>query len=100
MKKCYTIAIPNLPNPVTHPALAKKTARFLKKCEGLLGVHPHYPEGTILFFDTLENAKAARWKFMSEGNKCGDYIMNAEMRDDGSVVVNGVAEQVGWSVKQ
>ena len=96
--KCYTIAVPNCPDPVVHPVQAKRFADFLNGLDGLLGVHPHYPEGTILFFDTVEHAKNARMKFMAEGNKCGDYIMNAEITENGATV-SGIAERVGGNVQ-
>ena len=58
-----------------------------------MGIHPHWPHGTILFFDTLEHARYARAKFVLEGNKCGRYAMNAELSEDGTkIVIDGVAE--------
>lgn len=57
-KKVYTVAIPNL--PVT---LNKKTIEFCKwiaTLDGFVGLKPEYPHGTLLFFETENQAKIAR----------------------------------------
>lgn len=95
----YTISIPNIPDPIRHPIQAKKVTEFLKTLPGLVGIHPHYPEGTILFFDTVEHARFAWAKFTLEGNECGKYIMRAEFSEDGtSVTIHGVEETVSEKI--
>lgn len=57
-KKAYTVAIPNLP---LFPN--KKVIKFIKKIQtmdGFIGVRPEYPYGTLMVFDTENNAKIAR----------------------------------------
>ena len=55
---CYAFAIANFPI-----ILDKKVKKFMKYIEGLdgfQGFYPHYPHGTLLIFNTENNAKAAR----------------------------------------
>jgi len=47
---------------------------LLKKQKGFLGINPQYPDGNILIFDTLNNAKGARNILRSEGVICGKEI--------------------------
>ena len=57
-KKCYTVAIPNLP---LRPN--KKVVKFMddiSKMDGFIGLRPEYPYGTLLMFDTENHAKIAR----------------------------------------
>ena len=55
---CYAFAIPNLP---LFPD--KNVVEFLKWCQtldGFQGLYPNYPDGTLLIFDTENNAKGGR----------------------------------------
>jgi len=96
MIKCYAITIPNLPDPILMQEEAQNVAAFLKTIKGLIGFFPHYPEGTILLLETLDDARFARSRFTEQGNPCGDYIINAELTDDKSTVtMRDIAERVG-----
>lgn len=96
MIKCYAITIPNLPDPILMQEEAQKVANFLSTLRGLLGLFPHYPEGTVLFFDSMDNARMARARFTEQGNPCGDYIVNAELTDDKkTVTMRDIAERCG-----
>lgn len=91
--KCYVFAVGNIPDPFTYAALAQGFVDFLNSLKGLVGVHPHYPQGTLLAFDTLENAEYARNQVIESGNQAAHYIMNAEVSADGlTLTVNGPAK--------
>lgn len=96
MTKCYAITIPNLPDPILMQEEARAVAAFLNTMKGLIGFFPHFPEGTILLFETIDDARMARARFTEMGNPCGDYIINAELtKDKGTVTMRDVAERVG-----
>lgn len=95
MTRCYAITIPNLPDPILMQEEARQVAAFLRTLKGLIGFYPHYPEGTIMLFETLEDARMARARFTEQGNPCGDYIINAELtRDKSTVTMRDIAERV------
>lgn len=62
--KAYTVAVPNLagtiPGTLKHMKDTKKFLRYVKKLDGFIGIHPIPPRGTLLIFDTENNAKRAR----------------------------------------
>ena len=80
--RCYTITIPNLPDPMKDPRVAAEVSDFLGEQKGLLGIHPVAPNGTILVFDTIENARFSLSRFTELGNQCSSCIMNAELSSD------------------
>ena len=55
---CYAFAIPNL--PARPDKNIKKFIKWLSELDGFLGVYPYYPHGTLLIFDTENNAKGGR----------------------------------------
>ena len=56
--KCYTVAIPNLP---LFPSKAVMDfVKYVTSLEGCYGMRPEYPHGTLLIYDTENNAKGAR----------------------------------------
>lgn len=61
--RVWTVAVGNLPTPLT-PRRARKDAiralRFIMGLEGFIGFHPVPPEGTLCLFRTENNAKGAR----------------------------------------
>ena len=94
--KVYVFAIGHGTDPLWNPVKAKKEvvamAEILKGCEGLLGVHPIWPN-TLAAFDTLNNAKVARNRLEAAGRPCGKNIMNARWyRARGEIEVRDVAE--------
>ena len=56
------------------PKGVTKAIELIKEQEGLVGVTPMYPRGTLLLFDTENNAKGARNVLRFNGVKCGDNI--------------------------
>ena len=64
----YTVAVPNLAGTIpTAAALRPKAWRdtqkllnYVKKLDGFLGIHPVPPRGTLLLFQTENDAKRAR----------------------------------------
>ncbi len=96
MHRAYGFAMPNLPTPTPfNRRLMKRVKELLDGLEGLIAVTPHYPEGTLLYFETLNQAKVARNKVEAAGpNPCGRHIMLCEISDDmKSVNVIGKAEE-------
>ena len=58
----YTVAVGNMPMlpKFLMPKAVTDAIEIIKKQEGLIGVTPMYPRGTLLLFDTENNAKGAR----------------------------------------
>ena len=74
--RAWTVAIGNLPLIPTKKA--RKTIELIKSQEGLIGVNPCYPRGTLILFETENDAKGARNIFRLNGIKCGDNICEVE----------------------
>ena len=55
---CYAFAIANL--PIIPDRKVKNFLKYISGLEGYQGLYPHYPDGTLLIFNTENNAKAAR----------------------------------------
>ena len=89
---CYVFAVGNLPDPILQPQEAEDFVMFMKPMSGLIGVHPMFPQGTLLAFDTLDNARFARDRVTESGNQAGHYIMNAEISENlQTLTINGPA---------
>lgn len=70
----YSVSVGNLP---MFPTLRKRTReaiKIIKQQEGLVAIHPCYPKGTLLLFDTENNAKGARNMLRFHGIECGVNI--------------------------
>ena len=83
----YTFAIPNLPVPtlfnrIFHRRELKAAADMLKELDGLIGITVSYPKGTLLHFETLNQAIIARNRITAMGNSCGVHIMESELDDE------------------
>jgi hypothetical protein len=75
--KAYTVAIGNFTPFTTNPALFADQQRVLNliaSCDGLYGVHPEYPRGTLILFDTRAHAETARAKLNELGVITGHNI--------------------------
>lgn len=73
----WTVAVGNFPMPWTSKnkkQKAQKAIDIIKDLDGLYGVQPHYPDGTLLLFDTLNHAKIGSNILISKGIKTGDNI--------------------------
>ena len=55
---CYAFAIPNL--PIRPDKNVRKFLKYVEKLDGFQGLYPCYPDGTLLIFDTENNAKGGR----------------------------------------
>lgn len=75
----WTVAVGNLPilPKELMPKGVTEAIKLIKEQEGLIGVTPMYPRGTLLLFDTENNAKGARNMLRFNGVKCGDNICKA-----------------------
>ena len=76
--KAYTVAVGNI-NPLNRGS--RRTVKFISKLKGLLGVHPCPPDGTLILFDTENNAKIARNEMNAVGILTGCNICEVEIDD-------------------
>ena len=75
--KAYTVAIGNFTPFSTNPAVIVDQQRVLNliaSCDGLYGVHPEYPRGTLILFDTRAHAEVAKEKLTNLGVLTGHNI--------------------------
>lgn len=73
----WTVAVGNFPMPWTSKKKkqkAEKALAIIRELDGLYGVTPMPPNGTLLTFDTLNHAKIASNILISKGIKTGDNI--------------------------
>lgn len=75
----YSVAVGNI-------APWKKTSReavkYITILKGMKAVHPNYPNGTLILFNSLNNAKIGRNKMKLQGIKCGDNICKWAVSED------------------
>lgn len=71
-RKAFTVAVGNI--PIIPRRDTKKAVSIIKAQKGFLGIHPVYPRGTLLIFDTKNDAIKARNNLMTSGIHCGDNI--------------------------
>lgn len=76
--KAYTVAVGNV-DPFNKRSVA--AVEYIKTLPGLIGVHPHYPDGTLILFDTENNAKIARNMMNAKGIQTGRNICEVEIDD-------------------
>lgn len=93
--KGYTVAVPNLAGTIPgtlKPRMirdSRKLMNYVKNLEGFLGVHPIPPRGTLLIFDTENNAKRARnliandLKVQTGNNICEVFIPESYIQKNG-----------------
>lgn len=60
---------------------SREALKFISKLSGLVGVHPYYPRGTLILFDSENSAKIARNEMNAVGIVTGDYICEVEIDD-------------------
>ena len=79
-KKCvWTVAVGNF-NPLMKAS--RDAVKFIKDLEGLVAVHPCYPNGTLLLFDSKNNAKGARNLMQAKGIQTGRNICRGWINGD------------------
>jgi len=71
--EAYTVAIGNFSIPLTKDQ--EKVMKIIEECDGFLGLHPHYPDGTLLLFDTRNNAVGCKNILDFEGVQTGRNIV-------------------------
>ena len=77
--KGYTVAIANL--PFIPNKKIKEFMDYISKLDGFIGVHPHYPNGTLLIFKSENHAKRARNLIEKYGVKTGRNICEVNFDD-------------------
>ena len=81
--KVYCLPI-NLPDPEKEPAQAQAAGLFIGPLKGLVCVAQ--AEGnSVLAFESIENARAAKWR-LEEYNATGLEIIEGRMTRDGKQV--------------
>lgn len=73
----YTVAIGNLSINPFKLRRQRRILEFIGTFEGLLGVYPHYPDGTLLLFKEKNDAKGARNLLKAKGIQVGNNIGTA-----------------------
>lgn len=69
--KAYTVAVGNF-NPFSKASRA--AVRYIRELEGVLGVTPCAPRGTLILFATANDAKRGRNRLVAKGIICGKNI--------------------------
>lgn len=76
--KAYTVAVGNI-DPKNKNS--RKAVKYVATLHGFIGVHPNYPHGTLILFDTENNAKIARNLMNAKGIVTGRNICEVEIDD-------------------
>lgn len=69
--KCWAFGVGNLTMNPLFRKMQKEIIDLIKSQDGFKGLTPMYPRGTLLVFDTENNAKGARNILRSKDIKCG-----------------------------
>lgn len=73
MRLAYTVAVGKIPLIKTRKT--REALKLIKEQEGFLGLYPYPSRGTLLLFDTENNAKGARNVLRFHGVEVGDNIV-------------------------
>lgn len=68
---CWTVAVGNF-NPLMKAS--REAAKFINTLDGLVGVHPQYPRGVLILFESENAAKIGRNQMEAKGIQCGTNI--------------------------
>lgn len=74
--KAWSVAVGNI-NPLQKAS--RDAVKYITNLNGFLGFFPHYPNGTLCFFVTENDAKIARNKMDSKGIQTGRNICEMEI---------------------
>lgn len=77
MRKAYTVTIGNFSIPPTEDQI--KVLNEIHSFDGLIGIHPHYPDGTLILLDTKNHAIEAKNLLEYMKVKTGDNIVEVEI---------------------
>lgn len=93
-REAYTVAIGKFKMPPTKDQ--KKIMEMMDNFKGIIGIDPAFDvkwetkRGTVIFFETLNDAKEARNILRAEGVEVGTNILKVEMQIDVTgVTING-----------
>ena len=75
--KVYSVAIGNLPKTETEKEV-QKLANILNELDGFVAVHPHYPLGNLLLFESKNKAIIGRNELEADGINTGRHICEFE----------------------
>lgn len=78
-RKVYIFAIGNFPKNRNQ---MYQVIGYIKELDGMLGIHPCYPDGNLLVFDSINNCKRGKNLLEMVGIKTGDNIMNGSLSED------------------
>ena len=76
--KAWSVAVGNI-NPLQKSS--RDAVKFISKLKGFVGFYPHYPDGTLCFFKTENEAKIARNMMNSKGIQTGHNICGMDIGD-------------------
>lgn len=68
--KAYTVAVGN----ISKNKQSLKALKYISTLDGFVGIHPHYPDGTLILFDNENNAKIGKNLMESKGIQTGYNI--------------------------
>ena len=74
--KVWSVAVGNI-NPLQKAS--RDAVKYISKLKGFVGFFPHYPNGTLCFFDTENNAKIGRNKMELKGIQTGRNICEMDI---------------------
>lgn len=74
--KAWSVAVGNI-NPI-HRA-SRKAVKYISTLKGFIGFFPHYPHGTLCFFETENDAKRGRNLMNTKGIPTGRNICEFEI---------------------
>lgn len=77
--KVFIFAVGNFPK---NPKKMYQALGYIKEQDGMLGIHPCYPDGNLLVWDTLNNAKIAKNNLEAVGIRTANHIMSGTLTDD------------------
>lgn len=75
-RDAWTVAVGNI-NPLKKAS--RRAVQFIKTLDGLLGVFPVYPKGTLLLFESENAAKIAKNMLEAKGILTGDNICKCQV---------------------
>lgn len=74
--KAWSVAVGNI-NPLKKDS--RKAVEYISKLKGFVGLFPHYPQGTLCFFKTENDAKRGRNLMGAKGIQTGHNICEFEI---------------------
>ena len=79
-RELYAVIVGNLP---FRKKVVKRFANFIKRLDGAVAVTSCYPNGTIVYFDTLNDAKRGKNELKCVLHPVGDEIIKFVIAEDG-----------------